>query len=132
MGWVESWATSGGETGESNRITLLHDASGDGIPRSQSVFPDHLRSPLGMALVGNDLYVAIPIFRYPYKEGDTKITDRGDHTHRIARRPHRSSLDQEPSRLSRWFAAVCRRRIQQQHHGEWHRSRTRPCCDMAG
>jgi glucose/arabinose dehydrogenase len=79
MKWVESWATSGGKTGESNRITLLHDANGDGVSRTQSVFLDHLHSPFGMALVGNDLYVANTdaIVRYPYKEGDTKITDPG-------------------------------------------------------
>lgn len=79
MHWVESWATSGGDTGQSNRITLLHDANGDGVPESQSVFLDRLRSPFGMALVGNDLYVANTdaIVRYPYKEGETKITDPG-------------------------------------------------------
>ncbi len=79
MHWVESWATSGGDTGQSNRITLLHDANGDGVPESQSVFLDHLHSPFGMALVGNDLYVANTdaIVRYPYKEGETKITDPG-------------------------------------------------------
>ena len=31
MHWVESLATSGGDTGESNRITLLRDADGDGV-----------------------------------------------------------------------------------------------------
>jgi glucose/arabinose dehydrogenase len=79
MHWVESWATSGGDTGASNRITLLHDANGDGVPRSQSVLLDDLHSPFGMVLVGNDLYVANTdaIVRYPYKEGETKITDPG-------------------------------------------------------
>ncbi|WP_246668369.1 MULTISPECIES: sorbosone dehydrogenase family protein [Bradyrhizobium] len=79
MKWVESWATSGGDTGESNRITLLRDADGDGKPETQSVFLDHLHSPFGVALVGNDLYVANTdaIVRYPYHEGDTKITGPG-------------------------------------------------------
>jgi hypothetical protein len=79
MGLVESWVTSGGNTGPSNRITLLHDANGDGVPEAQSVFLDHLNSPFGVALVGNDLYVADTdaIVRYPYKEGDTKITASG-------------------------------------------------------
>jgi glucose/arabinose dehydrogenase len=79
MGWVESWATSGGDTGPSNRIILLHDANGDGVPESQSVFLDHLNSPFGVALVGNDLYVANTdaIVKYPYKEGDTKVTAPG-------------------------------------------------------
>ncbi|MCC8972347.1 PQQ-dependent sugar dehydrogenase [Bradyrhizobium brasilense] len=79
MKWVESWATSGGDTGESNRITLLRGAKGDGKPEVQSVFLDHLHSPFGVALVGNDLYVANTdaIIRYPYHEGDTKITEPG-------------------------------------------------------
>jgi glucose/arabinose dehydrogenase len=79
MGYVESWATSGGNTGPSNRITLLRDTNGDGVPDTQSVFLDHLNSPFGVALVGNDLYVANTdaIVRYPYNEGDTKITAPG-------------------------------------------------------
>jgi glucose/arabinose dehydrogenase len=79
MAWVESWATSGGDTGPSNRITLLHDAKGDGAPKAQSVFLDHLHSPFGVALVGEDLYVANTdgIVKYPYKEGATKITAEG-------------------------------------------------------
>ncbi len=74
-----SWATSGGNTGASNRITLLRDTNGDGVPDTQSVFLDHLNSPFGVALVGNDLYVANTdaIVRYPYNEGDTKITAPG-------------------------------------------------------
>lgn len=80
MGYIESWATSGGNTGESNRITLLHDSNGDGVPDQQSVFLDHLNSPFGVALVGNDLYVANTdaIVKYPYHDGDTKITAPGE------------------------------------------------------
>ncbi|KJC51333.1 L-sorbosone dehydrogenase [Bradyrhizobium sp. LTSP885] len=80
MKWVESWATSGGDTGASNRITLLRDAAGDGKPKVQSVFLDHLKSPFGIALVGEDLYVANTdaIVRYPYHAGDTRITAPGE------------------------------------------------------
>ena len=76
---IESWVTSGGDTGPSNRITLLRDANGDGKPETQSVFLDHLTSPFGVALVGSDLYVANTdaIVRYPYNTGDTKITSPG-------------------------------------------------------
>jgi glucose/arabinose dehydrogenase len=79
MHWIEAQATSGGDTGESNRITLLRDANGDGVPESKSVFLEHLNSPFGVALVGNDLYVANTdaIVKYPYQEGDTKITAPG-------------------------------------------------------
>ena len=79
MGWVEKWATSGGKTGESNRITLLRDSKGNGVPDTKTVFLDHLNSPFGVVLVGNDLYVANTdaIVRYPYHEGETRITDPG-------------------------------------------------------
>jgi len=80
MGWIESMATGGGGgKEESNRITLLRDADGDGVPETRSVFLDHLNSPFGVVLVGSDLYVANTdaIVRYPYNTGDTKITAPG-------------------------------------------------------
>jgi glucose/arabinose dehydrogenase len=79
MGVIESWVTSGGETGDSNRITLLRDENGDGTPETRSVLLDHLASPFGVALVSSDLYVANTdaIVRYPYTTGDTKITAAG-------------------------------------------------------
>ena len=79
MGLVQSFATGGGGSEASNRITLLRDADGDGIAEVHEVFLDHLNSPFGVALVGGDLYVANTdaIVRYPYKEGDTKITEPG-------------------------------------------------------
>jgi glucose/arabinose dehydrogenase len=62
-----------------NRITLLRDTKGDGIPDVPTVFLDHLNSPFGVALVGNDLYVANTdaIIRFPYQEGQTSITAPG-------------------------------------------------------
>jgi glucose/arabinose dehydrogenase len=77
--WIEQMVTSGGDTGPSNRITLLRDANGDGKPEMQSVFLDHLNSPFGVALVGSDLYVANTdaIIRYTYNTGDTKVTSPG-------------------------------------------------------
>ncbi|MES1149971.1 MAG: sorbosone dehydrogenase family protein [Bradyrhizobium guangdongense] len=80
MGFIEKLATSGGgDDKPGNRITLLRDSNGDGVPDVQSTFLDHLNSPFGVALVGNDLYVANTdaIVRYPYKEGDTRITAPG-------------------------------------------------------
>jgi glucose/arabinose dehydrogenase len=62
-----------------NRITLLRDTDGDGVPEVRTAFLEGLNSPLGIALVGNDLYVANTdaIVRYPYKDGDTRITAPG-------------------------------------------------------
>jgi glucose/arabinose dehydrogenase len=77
MNWVESFVTSAGTSKGSNRITLLRDR--DGKPDVRTVFLDHLYSPFGVALVGNDLYVANTdaILRFPYTEGQTTITASG-------------------------------------------------------
>src|SRR5881409_1531265 len=62
-----------------NRITLLRDADGDGVAETRTVFLQGLNSPFGMALVGNDLYVANTdaVMRFPYREGETQITAAG-------------------------------------------------------
>ena len=79
MHFVEAQATSAGAQ-KSNRITLLRGVGNDGTAASRSVFIDDLNSPFGVALVGNDLYVANTdaIVRYPYKDGDTTITSPGE------------------------------------------------------
>ena len=58
-----------------DRITLLRDADGDGIAETRTVLLDGLRSPFGMALVGDQLYVANAdaIVSFPFKPGDTRI-----------------------------------------------------------
>jgi glucose/arabinose dehydrogenase len=63
-----------------NRITLLRDDNGDGIPETRSAFLENLNSPFGMALVGNDLYVANAdaLMRFPYRAGDTRIAAPGE------------------------------------------------------
>jgi len=75
MGVVKGYAGSGAKGG--NRITLLR--YGEGKPALRTVFLDHLNSPFGVALVGNELYVADTdaIVRYPYVEGETRITAPG-------------------------------------------------------
>jgi glucose/arabinose dehydrogenase len=62
-----------------NRITLLRDADRDGTPETRTVFLDGLFSPFGMALVGEDFYVANAdaVVRFPYQEGQTEITAAG-------------------------------------------------------
>lgn len=77
MGLVQQFAGAGAKGG--NRVTLLRDTNGDGIPDQQTVFLDHLFSPFGIVLVGNDLYVANTdaIVRYPYVTGQTRITGPG-------------------------------------------------------
>jgi glucose/arabinose dehydrogenase len=79
--WAEHFVMSraGAVTTSANRITLLRDADGDGTAESRSVFIEGLHSPFGMVLVGNDFYVADSdaIVKFPYHEGDTKITAPG-------------------------------------------------------
>ena len=60
-----------------NRITLLRDKDGDGIAETRSVLLSGLMSPLGMALVGDRLYVANAdaVVGVPYSEGTTSIAE---------------------------------------------------------
>ncbi|HEX6865148.1 MAG TPA: sorbosone dehydrogenase family protein [Thermoanaerobaculia bacterium] len=66
---------AGGAVPSANRITLLRDADGDGVAETKAAFLTGLNSPFGMALVGNDLYVANAdaIVKFPYAEGATEI-----------------------------------------------------------
>jgi glucose/arabinose dehydrogenase len=70
---------AGAKASSANRITLLRDSKGDGVPQLRTVFLDHLNSPFGVALVGHYLYVANTdaIMRYPYEDGQTSITAEG-------------------------------------------------------
>jgi len=70
---------AGGAVPSANRITLLRDADGDGVAETRSVLLSGLYSPFGMALVGNNLYVADSdaVLRFPYTQGETKITAPG-------------------------------------------------------
>src|SRR5262249_8888047 len=69
---------AGAGTPSANRTTLLRDSNASGIA-TKTVFLEDLNSPFGMALVGNDLYVANTdaILRFPYTEGATQISDPG-------------------------------------------------------
>jgi glucose/arabinose dehydrogenase len=77
---MTSYMKKAGSAAQSaNRITLLRDADGDGVPELRQVFLQGLNSPFGMALVGDALYVANTdaIVRFPYKEGQTRISAQG-------------------------------------------------------
>jgi glucose/arabinose dehydrogenase len=79
--WIEKWVMKDAGAGvpTANRITLLRDADGDGIAETRSAFLVGLNSPFGMALVGNDLFVANTdaVIRFPYTAGETQITAPG-------------------------------------------------------
>ena len=80
-GWVAGvvMKMAGAGTPSANRITLLRDTNGDGVADMRSVFLKDLNSPFGMALIGNDLYVANSdaLMRFPYKLGETAIGEPG-------------------------------------------------------
>ena len=80
-GWIMKWVMkrAGAGTPSANRITLLRDTNGDGVADVRSVLLSGLNSPFGMALVGNNLYVANTdaVVRFPYVTGETHIAAPG-------------------------------------------------------
>lgn len=76
MSMAHGQAKSGEAPGTSNRITLVRDANGDGQPDGRSVLVDQLNAPFGVAVAGNNLYVANTdaIVRYPFTPGQSRIT----------------------------------------------------------
>ncbi len=76
-GKIKGLAGSGAPAGQ--RISLLRDQDGDGVPKLRTVFIDHLNAPYGVVLVGNDLYVADTdaLLRFSYTSGETQITAAG-------------------------------------------------------
>ena len=77
MGMMMSWA--GAAVPSANRITLLRDTDGDGVADQRWALLEGLRSPFGMALVGEQLYVANSdaVMRFPYATGTTRIQAPG-------------------------------------------------------
>ena len=76
-GWImkKVMGRAGAGVPSANRITLLRDQHHDGIAETRTVFLENLNSPFGMALVGNDLYIADTdrLLRFHYENGDTAI-----------------------------------------------------------
>ena len=74
MNWLLNKAGAG--VPSANRITLLRDTNGDGTADLKTPLITGLNSPLGMALVGEQLYIANTdaLVRVPFTIGETKIT----------------------------------------------------------
>ena len=72
-GYIKAKGTSSVKGG--NRLTLLRDADGDGVAETRHVLLADLFSPFGMALVGDQLYIANAdaVVRVPYRDGQTRI-----------------------------------------------------------
>jgi len=73
-------AESDDEEKSANQVTLLRDANNDGQPDTRTVFLSGVKQPYGMLVLNDYFYVALvdKLMRYPYKEGQTKITAKGE------------------------------------------------------
>jgi glucose/arabinose dehydrogenase len=62
-----------------NRIILLRGIGANGAAATKTTFAQDLNSPFGMALVGNDLYIANAdaLWRFSYKTGETTLSGKG-------------------------------------------------------
>jgi len=80
-GWVmkKVMGRAGAGVPSANRITLLRDTDGDGVADQRYAFLEGLNSPFGMALVGNDFYVANTdaVMRFAYETGANMISAQG-------------------------------------------------------
>jgi glucose/arabinose dehydrogenase len=81
IAWVRKqfMRRAGAAVPSADRISLLRDADGDGIAESRFVLLEGLHSPFGMAVRGEELFVANTdaVLRFPYRSGDTRITATG-------------------------------------------------------
>jgi glucose/arabinose dehydrogenase len=81
FGWVRKQVMkrAGAGVPSPDRIVLLRDVDGSGVARTQTVFLGGLHSPFGMALIGNQLYVADTdaLLRFNYVTGTTQLTSPG-------------------------------------------------------
>ncbi|MEQ9639836.1 MAG: sorbosone dehydrogenase family protein [Alphaproteobacteria bacterium] len=88
IGWIEKQVMdkAGAGVPSADRITLLRDADGDGVAEVREPFLRNLHSPFGMALIGDQLYVANTdaVLRFPYTEGQVGIQAEGE---RVAELP---------------------------------------------
>jgi len=62
-----------------NKIILLRDTDGDGVAEIRTTFAQGLKSPFGMTLVGDTLYVGDTdgIVSFPYSAGVTAVSGSG-------------------------------------------------------
>lgn len=81
FGWIRKQVMkrAGAGTPSPDRIVLLRDTTGSGVADQQTEFLGGLHSPFGMALIGNQLYVADTdaILRFDYTPGATHIDTPG-------------------------------------------------------
>jgi glucose/arabinose dehydrogenase len=82
---IKGWAMkkvmkrAGAGVPSANRITLLRDTNNDGVAEARWTFIENLNSPFGMALDGQNFYVANTdaVMRFAYTAGQTQIRTPG-------------------------------------------------------
>jgi glucose/arabinose dehydrogenase len=76
---AQAMKKAGSATPSADRITLLRDSDGDGLPELRTTFIANLRSPFGMTLVGDEFYVANTdaLVRFDYSDDVTTLTTAG-------------------------------------------------------
>lgn len=81
FGWIrrQVMKRAGAGVPSPDRIVLLRDANGSGVAATHTVFLKDLHSPFGMALIGDQLYVADTdaLLRFPYRAGETTLSSPG-------------------------------------------------------
>ncbi|NUY35283.1 sorbosone dehydrogenase family protein [Paraburkholderia sp. JPY303] len=81
FGWIRKQVMkhAGAGVPSPDRIVLLRGGDDSGVATTQTIFLRHLHSPFGMALIGNQLYVADTdaLLRFDYVRGVTQITSPG-------------------------------------------------------
>ncbi|KQP23313.1 sorbosone dehydrogenase family protein [Pseudorhodoferax sp. Leaf267] len=73
-GFIKAKGTTKAKSGD--RLTLLRDADGDGKYEGRWVFAEKLDAPYGLALIGNQLFVANQdaLVRFDYQTGQTRAS----------------------------------------------------------
>ena len=66
---------AGAAVPSADRISVLRDADGDGVAETRSIILRGIKSPFGMTLIGDTLYVAATdaLLRVPYRTGQLTI-----------------------------------------------------------
>jgi glucose/arabinose dehydrogenase len=126
-GAVMTRAGAGGRSAD--RITLLRDADGDGTAESRSAFIDGLTSPFGMALVGNELYVANTdaVLRFPTATARAASLSP-ESSSPTCRRVRATITGRRTCSRARTVRALRHRRLEQQRRRARHRRGGRTRC----
>ena len=110
FGWIRKQVMkrAGAGVPSPDRIVLLRDVDGGGTATMQTVFLRGLHSPFGMALIGNQLYVADTdaLLRFNYTPRAPLRSQAPASRLSTCQRTHQPSLDQEHPGRSVWPTSV--------------------------